>query len=324
MDEIWQGIKDSIGAWLKGAAILLLAVALVVALGYLFKELRSLTPDTASAASTAWLIKLPVLAIGGVVVLIVALTLVAVIFSFLDIANDSQAMGLPEGSIRAVIALSLIVLFAILTVFLYERVADGGQVVTVERLSETLRDQYIKDHPTAQALAITAKTEDGKAMTNPDGTAKYLYDVSFRVPNGAGDDFAKQLLVLLGTLMTAITSFYLGANTATSAAKAGLPPPVQPEQAPTIGSIDPTSHKLGDGPVFTLHVMGSNLNVITHVKLTRPGAVPVVGTNVRSSPTEVTCDVAVTAANIGDPWDVVIDDGGSKTATRPRSLTITA
>jgi hypothetical protein len=69
---------------------------------------------------------LPLVAICGVVVLITMLTIVTMTFKSLGLENPGQAMGLPEGSIRAVLALSLVVLFAILAVFTYRGVYFGG------------------------------------------------------------------------------------------------------------------------------------------------------------------------------------------------------
>ena len=83
-------------------------------------------------ANGATEISLPVLAMGGVVLLLVTLALVSVAFALFDLSDRTQALALPEGSIHAVVSLSLIVLFAILSVFLYQRrtppagAPDGG------------------------------------------------------------------------------------------------------------------------------------------------------------------------------------------------------
>lgn len=317
---MWDTLKKYAGPVLLGFGV----VGIVAAIVYEFSELMRLAGSTLGSASQS----LPLLAIGGVIVLILLLTAVAMIFSVLGLANKEQAMGLPEGSIRAVIALSLIVLFAILSVFLYQGVA-GGPANIVENLSEDERTEFIKNHPAArdlQSQAFAVKDKAGEPLTNPDGTPKLSYNVIYRsAPDTASIDFAKQLLVLLGTLMTAITSFYLGAGTATSAAAAAqatdstAPPP-------TISSISPTTHSIGnDGPVLHLQVMGSNLNVMTNAKIVR-GGIQVIGTNVASNPTRVICDIAVSAATTppGPPWDVVVDDGGSQSARLPSALTINA
>jgi hypothetical protein len=122
--------------------------------------------------------------------------------------------------------------------------------------------------------------------------------------------------------MTAVTSFYLGAGTATSAAAGTAQGP-----APTLTGIDPIAHSISnDGSPIHLRVMGSNLNPITQVKIVRAG-VPVFGINVASSPTGVTCDIPVSTTTTPpglQPWDVVVDDGASKSATLPGALTISA
>jgi hypothetical protein len=297
-----------------GAPILLVVVIL---LAFILLIFLSQSPPTGGVLS--------LLAIGGVIVLILMLTAVAMIFSGLGLTDKTQAMGLPDGSIRSVIALSLIVLFAILSVFLYQGVSTGGHVNTIENLSDTDKSQFVKDHASALDLqAVLAKDAAGQPLKNADGTPKNLYTVTYRSANPTGDDFAKQLLVLLGTLMTAITSFYLGAGTATSAAAPGKTAAHPP---PTLSGIKPTVHTIAtDGPVIKqLQVMGSNLNVITRVKIVRAG-VQIAGTNVASNPTSVTCDIAVSATTTpdGPPWDVVVDDGGSISANLPDALTITA
>ena len=58
--------------------------------------------------------------------------------------SGPEALGLPEGSIRAVIALSLIVLFAILAVDLYANVSTGGRLNTVQNLSLSVRPETLR------------------------------------------------------------------------------------------------------------------------------------------------------------------------------------
>jgi hypothetical protein len=293
-------------------------IPVVVTLGVAFWLLMKLVPKDGSGS-------LALLAIGGVVVLILLLTAVAMIFKVLDLTNKDQAMGLPEGSIRAVIALSLIVLFAILSVFLYQGVSTSGPLNTIANLSDTERAEFIRSHPTARDIQSVLVKEP--ALKNADGTPKYFYDVSYRSTNATSDDFAKQLLVLLGTLMTAVTSFYLGAGTATSAAKAGETAKTA-GSPPTVSSITPSSASVAAGPLIPLQIMGANLNNITHVKIVRTGAqqITIIGTNVHSSPTSVTCDIPVSTATTptGLSWDVVVDDGGTQSFTKQGALTITA
>jgi hypothetical protein len=298
---------------------------LSAALTFLFAALAVLSEHVIGAS-------LPLLAIGGVILLVLLLIMATMIFSILGLANKDQAMGLPEGSIRAVIALSLIVLFTILSVFLYKGVSET-KVNTIVQLSDMERKQFIREHANLPDIRsaiseddagkkLVARDAEGKALQNPDGTSQYLYDVTYSSsPNAASQDFAKQLLVLLGTLMTAITSFYLGAGTATSAAAAGQTAASPP---PTLSGIKPTSHSISnDGAVLHLAIMGANLNNITHVKIVRSGTQPIIGATVGSSPTQITCDLDVRNAAPG-AWDVVVDDGGSRSVSLSGALTITA
>ena len=79
-------------------------------------------------------------------------------------------MGLPEGSIRAVIALSLIVLFAILSVFLYQGVSSG-HVSIIENLSDADRAQFIRDHSRVRDLqSVLIKDEKGQPLKNTNGS----------------------------------------------------------------------------------------------------------------------------------------------------------
>ena len=318
MDQVWQALKNYIGPLLIGLVVLALLVGLGISLEQLLKMGGTHLDPT--------IVSLPLIAIGGVIVLMLVLCLVALAFSILGLADKDQAMGLPEGSIRAVIALSLIVLFAILSVFLYQSLITGGSINTVDNLSETARAEFLRDHSTARDLqSVLVKGPDGQPVKAADGSS--LYRVTYRSENSTSDDFAKQLLVLLGTLMTAITSFYLGAGTATSAASAVqaatsmLPSTNTP---PTVSSINPIQHTVStQGYLIHLEVLGNNLNIITHVKLVRAGA-QVVGQNVSSNPTRVSCDVDLSslASPQGTPWDVVVDDGGANSATLRAALTI--
>jgi hypothetical protein len=278
------------------------ALVLVVLLCGIFWLLTRLAPQGDGGS-------LPLLAIGGVVVLIFMLAAVAMVFAALGLSNRELAMGLPEGSIRAVIALSLIVLFSILSIFLYQGVSRGN-VVTIAEMSAADRAQFIKDHTNAVDLqSVPTKGKDG------------FFDVSYRSANPASDDFAKQLLVLLGTLMTAITSFYLGAGTVTSAVKNGNYPGGPAAPAPSPASVQPTTHSIAAG-ALDLTINGTDLNVITHVRIVKAGSPAIVGTNVMSSPNQVTCTFDLSQASQG-VWDIEMDDGGSKSAKLTGNLSLT-
>jgi hypothetical protein len=321
MEEVW---KTYGGRILVGMA----AAFLAVVLGAGFLVLKKLIPNDSAGV-------LPLLAIGGIILLMLMLTFVAMIFSMLGLANDQHAMGLPEGSIRAVIALSLIVLFAILSVFLFHNISTSGTINTVASLSDADRLQFIKDHPAARDLQsvvardsagqpVVARDPGGQTLKNADGSPKYLYDVSYRSTNSASEDFAKQLLVLLGTLMTAVTSFYLGAGTVTSAVKTRSEASNQASaSAPTFTGVKPTTHSIStNGATIHLEITGTNLASISSVKLVKAGATSIDGTTVVPGPTKVICDLDVTNASTGT-WSIEVAEG-AKPAKVAGNLTITA
>jgi hypothetical protein len=307
-------------AFKKYAGPVMVGCGALIAVGLLagvFVLLTKLIPKDGNGS-------LALLAIGGVVVLILLLTAVAMVFSVLDLTNNTQAMGLPEGSIRAVIALSLIVLFAILSVFLYTGVSTGSRVVN-SMVPETLRVQFIRDHAGQDVQSVLLKDKDGITPLKSADGKENLYDVSYRSTNTTADDFAKQMLVLLGTLMTAVTSFYLGAGTATSAAKAGETAGKESAgsaNAPTVTNIDPTSYATASGSPMKLQLTGANLDIVSRVRIAKAG-VELPGTIVSKTATSLTCNVDVTAATSGS-WDLTVDDGGSQSVTKQGALTITA
>lgn len=294
-----EGKRYAAQIWTGGAGLVVLIVLIV-----LFYMLTTMVTKGDNS--------LPLVAIGGVVVLVLLLTAVATMFSILSLTNNTQALGLPEGSIRAVIALSLIVLFAILSVFLYQNISKGtGPVAEIKQMTPADRSLFFQTHTNARDIQSVEST------VKP-GT----YDVSYRSSNPASEDFAKQLLVLLGTLMTAVTSFYLGAGSVTSGVKAGSDAAGGPAAAPpTLSGINPPSHALASGGPLHLEIKGANLNGIKQVKITKDG-VEIIATNVTSSQSAVVCDLDVSTATSG-AWNVEVNDGGANSASLPGALTIT-
>jgi hypothetical protein len=260
---------------------------------------------------------LPLLAIGGLLSLLIVLALVSVFFETLGLANKDQALALPEGSVRAVIALSLIVLFAILSVYLYASLAAGGQVQSLTNLSDVQKNDAVAYLTKDGAQVISAQPtqcppaspQPGAATPAACTSAAPSYTVYYRARNAVSEDFAKQLLVLLGTLVTAVASFYFGANTVASAQKAAKEGPGGPE--PTIqGVIPDTLAPGGSSESFT--VTGDNLNSITHVRLERSGVPSINVDAVQSNGHKVTGKLTIAQdASVGK-WNVVVSDDSGK------------
>lgn len=239
-------------------------------------------------------VALPLIVMVGVIVLLIVISLVTFTFSVLGLASPTEALGLPDGSVRAVIALMLLVLFSIVSIFLYNSVAAGGGTV-----------RHIEHVPDEQLSAMRAQVSIVAAVPEtPAGTSTVYY----RNVNAAGDDIAKQLIVLLGTLVTAVSSFYFGSNAVASANAAAMGQQSKP--VPQLTSISPNPLKPG-GDAQTLTLTGSNLGKIADLHLEQKGAADIEATDVTVTDSTVTAKVKIPADSTGT-WDVVVEDADKK------------
>jgi hypothetical protein len=263
---------------------------------------------------------LPLLAIGGLLGLLVVLAMVSVFFQTIGLSNKEQALALPEGSVRAVIALSLIVLFAILSVYLY---ATLGKV-SLDNVTEAQRTQLLQAG--TQIISTTeASCLPGTPATSGNTPAK-CYAIVYRAPNTVGEDFAKQLLVMLGTLVTAVASFYFGANAVASAQSAMadvLKIPSAVGGGMSVQGLQPSPTKKGASVPLT--ISGRNLEHITEVKAVLQGTETTIkATDVVSKPDTVTCtlDLSKAPAAAGN-WDIIVSDAAGNHPPKPVVLKVT-
>lgn len=169
---------------------------------------------------------LPVLAIFGIMILFGALALISTLFNRLGLSSTGEALALPPGSIRAAIALALIVLFALISVMLYESME---KTYAIDNLKEADKAALLKE-PTNRVTAVIAR--DCATLASLPGHAEppancapgeFRYTVYLRVAPGVeSTDLAKQLLILIGTLMTSVTSFYFASKAAEVHTKTAL------------------------------------------------------------------------------------------------------
>lgn len=238
---------------------------------------------------------LPLIVIIGVVTLLLTLALVAVTFSLLGMSDKGQALALPEGSVRAVIALMLLLVFAIAAIFLYSNVASSGRIQKIEKVD-------------AAQLAVLEKQVTVILRQPPAGDGPYT--VYFRDPgNAASDDIAKQLIVLLGTLVTAVASFYFGSSSVSSARDAA-DRALRGVAGPNATGVNPPSLN-ADGTSQPITITGVNLQNVTAVevvsgdKKTRITADP---SSVKASATNVTCNVTIPKVTPQGSYDVTVTD----------------
>jgi hypothetical protein len=91
--------------------IIFIAIGLGILISYLY--------------TTGFELILGLMIILGVSVLTVLLFIMASAFYALGLANPQEALGLPPGSVRAMIALLLIIIWAIVSIFIFRSIATG-------------------------------------------------------------------------------------------------------------------------------------------------------------------------------------------------------
>ena len=159
----------------------------------------------------------------SVMALLLTLSMTAIFFSWVKLADQRQALGLPEGSVRAVIALSLIIIFAIAAVFLYSRVASSAVFET-----NNLSEEEVRQIPPSERLATIpdpAPTVDPQATPLPPGATPepvvQTYTVTRIDPAQVqGNDLAQQIITTISTLVVAVSAFYFGTSSVKSAVEA--------------------------------------------------------------------------------------------------------
>ncbi len=128
---------------------------------------------------------LPLIVIFGLMFFVCALAVVSVVLHRCNPGVKVEALGLPTGSIRALIALSLIVIFAIMVIYMYGNL-----------------------QPTTQTLVSNVTT------IHPDGTITSTINSTdtFVELSPAQKDFSLQTLTTVSTLVVSLSSFYFGAK----------------------------------------------------------------------------------------------------------------
>jgi hypothetical protein len=136
---------------------------LVLAMGFFLYQFVASGNQQNEAAGVA------ILLIAGVIALLLALAVVAVFFHGLALNDKGEPLGLPTGSIRSVIALALILIFAIMSVYLFSQLdttvtpaqADIAKqlITTVSTLVVAISAFYFGSNAVQQATNTVAGTK---------------------------------------------------------------------------------------------------------------------------------------------------------------------
>ncbi|HKO54724.1 MAG TPA: hypothetical protein VJ276_02530 [Thermoanaerobaculia bacterium] len=180
--------------------------------------------------------RLPLLAVLAVATIF---AVVAFLSSFYEpLAGAKTALGLPDGSVRALLAFSLVVLFGVMTLFCLVRLTDpislpaADESVAEQKKTPTPKDaaaqtaivaalQIPAPVPSASPNSAGTKEQTGgetKSNTTASTTPARVTPLDIiNARQQSAIDLAKQLLTMLGTLLASVASFYFGASTSASA-----------------------------------------------------------------------------------------------------------
>jgi energy-coupling factor transporter transmembrane protein EcfT len=148
-----------------------------------------------------------IVVVTAIAAMLTLLYILAVGFNFMKLADAKQALGLPEGSIRAMIALILIMVFVMFGIYLYRSVSFGFSIPLKQGISA---DSLNTNLATYRDLPGTLDVEFNKK----DNTYSILIT---NQTSQDGTKLAQQLITTVGTLVAAISAFYFGSSSANSA-----------------------------------------------------------------------------------------------------------
>jgi hypothetical protein len=188
----------------------------------------------------------------GFALTVVFMAALAITYKRLDFDSSAYALGLPEGSVRALLAFSLVLIFVCLAAFLFSEVNRPCE--HCEKTLARVNDLQLSDLKTNFVVAAEqARDEGGKPvyekMKDPnDQTGKAtiddvthpLYSVTYYPKRSTdGIDFAKQIFTTLATVFVSVVSFYFGSSVTSSAVRTGV-------------------RAMGEGPDGAAHKRGPN------------------------------------------------------------------
>ena len=157
------------------------------------------------------------------VILIVALSATAIVFGGLELTNSSEAFGLPSGSIRTLLAIGIMILFA---VFGLASLTGSKQLTKINEVkvdSKQVKKEVVRYE--AAQLVVVVETVGSPAVPASGAVAEIpavegklvLYS---KTKEAGAADLEKQILTAIITLLTSVVGFYFGSKSAAEGARA--------------------------------------------------------------------------------------------------------
>jgi hypothetical protein len=150
-------------------------------------------------------IVLPIVFIVGVLVLLLVIGTLAVVFKNHSLADNRMPMGLPDGSMRAFISLLIVLLFFIIAIFVFRELQGAAEPSALQQLSQE------------QADAVPLETQVSRIRNGGTNEAP-LFDVTVKQEiDESIKTYSVQLLATVSTLVVAVSAFYFGTSSTTTA-----------------------------------------------------------------------------------------------------------
>ena len=268
-----------------------IAAAVLVGLGALLLSRRF--PETPEI-QTALVIVIAIAA------LLMMLFVVASGFSRLQLSDAKQPLGLPEGSIRALIALFLILIFIIFGIYLFRVVGQGQLLGPITMSSEEM---------------LVRKDVASFAHLSGDNYNVWLVGPAV---SEDGVRLSQQLLTTVGTLVVAVAGFYFGSTTVSSAAAAVRG---EARAEPVITTVTPAAGATSAS--VSLEIQGRDFRMPRALRLVR-GDQQISATDILASSTRITGTVVLDQPAGGENWDVVVEHEDGTEVRLAKAFAITA
>jgi hypothetical protein len=249
--------------------------------------------------------QMAIMVVVGIATLMSVLFVLAAGFSSMNLTDPKQPLGLPEGSIRSMIALILIMVFIIFGIYLF-RMVGGGTYIRLENA----------------ATSPDTKNYTGKVIIEKNIVAQgqqQTYSVWSLEPIGEdGRRLAQQLLTTVGTLVVAVAGFYFGSTAVSSAVAA-----VQPSTSTLMPVIREIAPKEGSkGQQVNLEIVGSGFRSPRNVRLVRGNEI-IEATSILSNESTINCKLLVDKEPDGK-WDIIVENPDGKQGRLAEAFTIKA
>jgi hypothetical protein len=165
------------------------------------------------------------------IIAMAGLATTAAVFTGLRLGTQDEAFGLPNGSIRALLAIGIMVLFVVFALPVVdpshkpeERVTDTPLIPNVEVPLASLAKETTRYKAEGLAVVIldygkAAQTDANGAVTVPEKPARISVYAKTTVENREAAEASKQLITALVTLLTSIVSFYFGSKSVVDATR---------------------------------------------------------------------------------------------------------